>query len=713
MDEKDSHFVNTGYCYGLENLELIEEDPVKFMRFQMKLVAACINTREQAKLITANPVALLMGELLFMLANPEGDCIAASYGLIGHVQSFPFIIRAITNLGFEDDPGIREGDIFATNDALYGAPHNADNFTWIPVFYNEELIAWTVGLNHISDVGALQPGNMSQISPNTFTDGFIYPPLKTGENFKQHKWWELFWKRRTRTGAFNVLDDKMRVAGAVSLHDKVREVVDEFGIDYFRKGLREILERERRLLIRRIMTQAVPGIYHFLRFSFVSYRGVASKMFPNSDRNWLIHLPVEFQVLSDGRMVMDLNGLTSEADFHCNTYEPAVRMTSSIGTWPMFAHTQTINTSLLYVTHFNIPLGSMFNPQNPFAGTAMGLGEAARTMFVYLNCLSYAYFARGFLEECFPQESGGIGYGLDGKMADGFTWAGGDMPFIACTGTNALPYKDGEVCAFCLPNPESDLGEIELCEFVQPTNLNMGRRVIPNYCGHGRFRGGLGMGITHLILDPGQKLTIAAYASTSGLGQYAMGIAGGYPGSVDLICFVHNTNMRENISNGLPYPRSFVEVRDFLRDGKLKAENVEVYRGPSPNIECKDGDIFSFASNATGGWGDPLDRLLELAEEDVYYGWLTADVVRTVYGIVTDDEGKVKEAESHELRQQMRERRKSRSVSARKWWEKEREMILRKDFPEDIYNMYADCLKYERFRRAFMGVWQLPDDYQL
>lgn len=258
VEEKGRLFEETGHAYGLEGLELIEDDPAKFMRFQLRLVAACINSRETAKLISANPASMLQGELLFMLANPEGDCAAASYGLAGHVQSFPFMIRAIAELGFEDDPGITEGDIFATNDPYYGAPHNVDNYTWVPLMYKGELIGWTVGLNHISDVGALQPGGLGMISPNTFTDGFIYPPTKTGANFKQHKWWELYWKRRTRTGAFNILDDKMRVAGAVALQSKVLDLVEEFGVDYFRKALREMVERERRLLVQRIRAQAVP-----------------------------------------------------------------------------------------------------------------------------------------------------------------------------------------------------------------------------------------------------------------------------------------------------------------------------------------------------------------------------------------------------------------------------------------------------------------------
>ena len=40
----------------------------------------------------------------------------------------------------------------------------------------------------------------------------------------------------------------------MALHDRILGIVEEFGVDYFRKGLKEIIERERRVLIQRITT---------------------------------------------------------------------------------------------------------------------------------------------------------------------------------------------------------------------------------------------------------------------------------------------------------------------------------------------------------------------------------------------------------------------------------------------------------------------------
>ncbi len=713
VDERERLFAETGHAYGLEQLDLVEEDPATFMKFQMRLVAACINARETAMMISANPMSMVQGELLFMLANPEGDVISASYGLAGHIQCLPFIIKSIADLGFEDDPQINEGDIFHCNDPMYGPPHNADNYTWLPIYYGEELVGWTVGLNHIVDVGGIQPGGLGTVSTSVFTDGFTVPPTKTGANFKQHKWWDLHWKRRTRTEMFNVLDDKMRAAGIVVLHDRIREIIDEFGIDYYRRGLREIIERERRVLVDRIKSLAVPGKYNYLHFDWVGYKGNLGRLWPASNRNWMLHKPAEMNIRTDGTLLTDVEGLASEGEFHCNAYEPAVRMLTSLGMWPMFAYTETINSSLLYMTDWNIPPGSMFNPQNPWAGTVMGLGLVAGYIFIFTNTLSYAYFARGYLEETFPQDATGIGYGISGILGDGFQWAGGDMGLLTCVAEGATPYHDGFPAAVCSPNPASDMGELEVTEFLMPTQVNIGRKLITDYCGHGKFRGGQGIGVLQMVNQPGQFVQIATFGDTHGLGACSMGRAGGYPTSNNVVMYVHGTNMRELLAEGKPYPTDFVELQEWIKEGKLTAESVEIYNGSTPTIPMQDGDLYVTCAGSRGGWGDVLERRYDLIEEDLQYGWISPECAKTVYGAVTNGNGKIDTNASDALRDQMRNQRKERSVDAKEWWKQERQIVLDKSWHEDARNMFADASKYEKFRKQFHVMWQVPEDYTL
>jgi len=713
VEDKERLFIDTGCAYGLERLDLVEDDPAKFMRFQMRLVAACINAREMAKLISANPMSLVQGELLFLLATPEGDVVSASYGLAGHIQAFPFVVRSVASLGFEEDPGISPGDVFFNNDTLYGAPHNADCYNFVPIFYQDELIGWTVGLNHITDVGGLQPGGLGLISPSVFTDGFTAPPTKIGQGFKTYKWWELHWKRRTRTEAFNILDDKMRTAGAVTLHDRILEVIDEFGIDYFRRGIKEIIERERRLLVERIRTQAVPGVYQFLHFNMVKYKGVVGRLFAGSNRDWLMHDIAELQVLPSGSLFIDVEGINSESDFHCNGYEAAVRMLTSLGCWPMFAYTQTLNTALYYMTSWNLPPGCLFNPQNPFAGTVMSLAEIGKYAFLFHQCLSLAYFSRGYLEECFPEDPCGVSYGLSGVLGDGFRWAGGDMTLITCWASGATPFGDGQAAMVCSPNPAPDLGETELAEFLQPTNLNLGKVLVTDYCGHGRFRGGVGIGMMQMITEPGQSLIAAVFGSTNGMGRCAMGMSGGYPGMNDVVVFAHETNIRELLNAGKPYPTSFVEMREWLKEGRLKAGSVEVFQGATPNIPCEDGDLFASASGCRCGWGDVLEREYALIEDDVRFGRISRGTAETVYGAVVNGSGAVDTAASQDVRKRMRDTRREKSIEAREWWQQERQRVLEKGFTDDVYNMYADIMSYPKFGTQFLGMWQLPEHYRL
>ncbi|NQT73591.1 MAG: hydantoinase B/oxoprolinase family protein [Chloroflexi bacterium] len=711
VDQRDTSFKESGYAYGLKELSLLDEDPAKFMRFQMRLVASCINARETAKLISANPMSIIQGELLFMLANAEGDVISTSYGLAGHIQCMPYIIKSIAELNFEDDPGINPGDIFSVNDALYGPAHNADCYTFLPIYHENELVGWTVGLNHIVDVGGIQPGGLGTISPSVFTDGFTYPPTKTGHNFKQEKWWDLHWKRRTRTEMFNVLDDKMRAAGIVSLHHMIQEVIEEFGVDYYRQAMKEIIERERRLMINRLKTMAVPGHYNWLQFKSVDYKDNLGRLWPASNRNWILHKPAELTVRTDGTLFTDMEGLTSEGEFHCNAYPSAVRMLTSLGIWPMFAYTETLNTALQYMTDWNLPPGSMFNPQNPWAATVMGLAEVGAVAYHYLRCLSYAYFSRGFLEETYPQDGAGCGYGVQGMLGDGFQWAGGDMALITCWGQGGKAFADGFEAAWCGPNPEPDQGEVELSEFLQPTQLNIGRNMITDFCGHGKYRSGLEIGMMQMINQPGQALIIATFSGTSGMGGAALGMCGGYPRSNDVIIYAHDTNIREVIDQGGHYPRDFVEMRQMIDDGTLKVGNMELFNCPTPSIPCGDGDLFASTSGSMGGWGDALERDYGLIEKDVKYGWISPECAKTVYGTVTDDSGKVDSQASDALREQMRNRRKERSVDAKEWWKQERQVVIDKKWHEDMHAMFVDNCKYEKFRNEFMGMWQLPEEY--
>ena len=75
-----------------------------------------------------------LGEICFALYTPEGDNVALSTGIIVHVHTMSEAIKFMVRNGWEDNPGIQPGDIFANNQPTIGDVHNADVQTFVPIF---------------------------------------------------------------------------------------------------------------------------------------------------------------------------------------------------------------------------------------------------------------------------------------------------------------------------------------------------------------------------------------------------------------------------------------------------------------------------------------------------------------------------------------------------------------------------------------------------
>ena len=406
LGERDRLLSETGHLWGLKELALHQEDPAKMMRFQLRVVGACITSRELAKLTAASPIVRTVGECIFMLLVPEGDVATASFGLTGHVGSVPLQVKHMIQLGYEENPAIRPGDVFSNNDPQYGSPHAADNYTFIPVFYDGELIAWSCAMNHIGDVGAaLAPGSYPGLTPTSFTDGFLYPLVKTGENFTTFRWFDLMWERRTRQPLFNIIDNKMRVTGAKLLHDKVLEIVQEFGVDYFRKATREILERERQRALSFFKERTVLGIYQEVNLGYHNiYEGRMTQLFPQSDRAWLVTRRTDMEIKSDGSVSIDFEGSNSQDSFGYNVGEGALRVGLSFWWVPMVMYGGVLNTAINYALDVKAPQGTIFNPNDPYISVTSCFHTITLVLTNLTRFQARAVYSRGIIEEALLKE---------------------------------------------------------------------------------------------------------------------------------------------------------------------------------------------------------------------------------------------------------------------------------------------------------------------
>lgn len=121
--------------------------------------------------------------------------------------------------------------------------------------------------------------------------------------------------------------------------------------------------------------------------------------------------------------------------------------------------------------------------------------------------------------------------------------------------------------------------------------------LVPDSCGHGRQRGGLGLIRRFLILKDGTNF--ATYQDRVRLRPY--GLFGGTDGE-----------------------RTRTEV---LRDGKV------ITLKSKDRIDLRKGDILTLVTAGGGGYGSPAERDPRLVERDVREGYLSAGIARRFYGV--------------------------------------------------------------------------------
>jgi acetophenone carboxylase len=72
------------------------------------------------------------GDSIVAMFTAAGDLVNASAGTYLHAIIPPIVIKYVLKK-YQENPGIEDGDIFYTNDALYGGIHNPDQTAIMPV----------------------------------------------------------------------------------------------------------------------------------------------------------------------------------------------------------------------------------------------------------------------------------------------------------------------------------------------------------------------------------------------------------------------------------------------------------------------------------------------------------------------------------------------------------------------------------------------------
>jgi N-methylhydantoinase B/oxoprolinase/acetone carboxylase alpha subunit len=680
-------------------LDLKENEPIRFEVLYTKVLQAAMNAREVARLVSASPVTRELGELVFGLYTPEGDAVCLSNGLMLHVRTISRMIKWMIRNDFEQRVGFHHGDFFFNNDPYIGGSHAPDQMLVCPIFYEGELIGWAGGLTHVIETGSVEPGGMGVLSTSRFSEGLFLPCVRVAENDELLHDLEVLVDRNVRESTSWLLDNRAKLAGARMIRDRVVELCNEFGADFYTKAAHEYVEDSFRAARETVKRRLFPGVY----------REVAWRGFSIGDRQLLLHAPVELTVKPDGELILDWEGMSSAGDHPFQATLPCFEAILFNALIQYVFFDTRYNEGTFQVVDLRVPFGSACNPPNIFHATAQW-GPAFGGGIVASQAISRAYYAMGYLEEVHSSNAACMGMTYGGVDQYGRHMGGWNMEFSA-SGTWAEGRMDGIDTALAEFNAEGDMGDAEIWERSIPI-IYLGRTIHRDGGGFGRYRGGAGI---HSIYFVRNSDTVEIGSFGVAPIHSAPGLMGGYPSPVGYVRRLDGSNLREVIERCDSIPHEEGGDPALPDVARLLEGRLNTFLGGSATPEQLDEyDVWMQSSGDGGGFGDPLDRDLSLIAQDLENGLTTRRSAENVYGVAFASDGSVDPAATADRRARCRRERLARGVSASEYRAATRERILTGDLPEHVRAMLRDVFKTSpHFKQQYIEFWNLAADFEV
>jgi len=700
LEESERLFNQTGHYQGLQTLENLEADPLKFESFHSRLLSTIISTRETMKYIAASPAVRDFEEFVIGLYTPEGDAVALSTGIMVHVHTLSEFIKFIIKNGYENNPGIRPGDIFENNEVWAGGVHTPDVMTLIPVFHDDELIAWVGAVSHELEAGTYEGPGMSVLTPDRYGEGLHISAEKVGENDEFRNDYLVRLRMGLRNANWWILDDKAKLSGCVMVREALRDIVDTFGLDYYKAATKELIEEGRREFLKRVRTTLVPGTYRGFTMP-VHKRSHVPFVHPLAKNDFIDFVREEMTITAEGQIELDYEGSTGWS-FHPFNCAPGPM---NGGFWitltQLLNYDGRVNDGAYLAVRQFLPQGSIVNASYSGVATSLAWWTLIPIFANVWRLLGIASYARGFTEEIlmstptcmvgvtgFDQFGGPTGY-------NNFEMAGESF--------GARGVADGLDCGSPIWNSEGIQGDAEVWELTGP-NAYLGRSFIADHHGYGRYRGGSAWESLWMVRNSQLvNVTISGSGCMNG-GVFHKGLFGGYPPPGWKCLWAAGTNIAEFIERGDKLPSSLAEAARLLEEGTLTA--TDWYYGPdnqwSPNLV--DGDLFGVEYYGGVGYGDPLERDTAMIEKDLSNGLMTVDGASAVYGYRSDP------AATDVERDRVRQARLTRAIPAQEWWAQEKSRAAAGTVSPMVAHMYARSAKLSAaLVEQYKEFWQLDE----
>jgi acetophenone carboxylase len=588
----------------------------------------------------------IAGDVMIALFSAGGDLVNAAAGTYLHAIIQPIIIKYILE-HYEENPGIRDGDIWFANDALYGGIHNPDQVIVLPIFHDGKLIAWAGAANHTTETGAVEPGGMPVTATGRFHEGLNLPPVKIGENHRlRDDWIEVFNAFGIRAPQMITTDLKARATAADRVRTRVLEVVERDGADFVVGVLRRMLQVAEEGARRRISSW-LDGKYRCV--TFADALGTEHGLVRNAS----------LTLVKEGdEVIFDFTGTSPENLSPYQAHVQAVVGHIANYVYSYVFYDLPISSATFAPFSFVIPKGTILNPDDK-AATSCSVMVCTGVMSACANVFAKMMFASQEHDRVAASASNaGNAIVIAGQTQWGLPFADMVAYSINTEGMGGRPESAG-MNAFGFPwCPFGRAPDVELMENEFPLLIPFSQHWRDS-CGAGKHRGGVGT-VQLWVAHQAPMVLLMAIADNSKL-QTPQPLFGGYAPCTVPGIGIRGPGLIERMAAGDGLD---LDLSALIQPGALDGHTEIEFMGRS--IRPYDaGDVMTFAFSAGGaGYGDPLEADPEDVAADFRDGLISEWSLGEIYHVVYDSvDHVVLAAETAEARGAERAARRARDRS--------------------------------------------------
>jgi N-methylhydantoinase B len=579
--------------------------------------------------VSGSPVATEVFDMNTGLMTAEGDLVYIDTFICAQATTLASLVHYLRAEQAEN-PGFASGDVFLCNDPYVSVCHQTCVQVASPIFYGDDLVAWTGASLHAIDTGGPTAGQVQLDAADIHGEQPLFGPVKVVERGRFRRDIETSYLKNSRLPDLLALDLRAKVAAVDVIRRRMGEAFAEFGVETVLAGMADVIDyTEQRLRAR--LRELPDGMWRhrgYIELGDEIYDCHVT-MTKEGDR-----LTFDFSETADQApavincTVHGLRGgvLAAMLVYLCwdIPWSPAavsriVEVRSRPGTvvhaqWPAGVSKST-TTSIWEVRNLaSITLGKMLVASEHHRTRAMAGWQGVKA-----------------LEELFGTDGDGRRFG--GPLLDGM--AGG---------SGALPDRDGIDTGGHTSSLRATIANIESYEFRYPI-LYLYRRQTLDSGGPGKFRGGAG--VSMMYTAHGVRCIDTKILHTFGVEQpESPGLSGGLPSTTNQFAILRDSDVRERFAHG--------EVPAELSDIEGRLEVFGAYAATS----MSDRDVYRAVSMGGGGHGDPIEREPERVLDDMERLLVSAEWAQRMYGVVARD-GRVDAAATAARREAIRAERRA------------------------------------------------------